>query len=872
MVEPARKPTKKITEKPVPLRRRVLVCVFVVIVVLVLLFAGLVRIIVTSSFERLQQTVVVDHITQLQALYQQRAETILKTTRLLAARDDIRQALYEQNAATRHIPITSDDVHTLGVSAVLIYDRVGNNVHSVMHDNSAYQSGALFDYLQKYLHPAHELLAAHASAEARHAIIRFEQKPLFLSAYAVVAEAPDQPAVKAQLGTVVVAQWLDDAWRDGLRLSPDQIIEFLWSDQFHVYDELSAKLRNNEPYAWEINAAHQARAYVRIPAQFNEQDMFLSMTQQQDIAAPVRHMYYLLLVACACLGIILIAVLMVSLDTQFMQRVIRLRQRLSEISQTNDTHGLVDEVPADDIGQLGGEINHVLAKQRGWREQISNRNAAMSLLFNNLPIGILSLDVNGKIQPEFSSACQDIFGRMDLEGLVFSELLIPGEEYLVTRRRLLDYFLLVRTGTVSPEELEEINPLKTIEIQHATGSLTIGCRFYRIDEKGKNTTRLFRANPDVTPTVANSILVTLTDISDEQRLMEEVARSQADYEQLKSMAEDVELFHGFITAGRRVNQELSDLVASFGDADDKVRLGDMQRLVGLLVRGGEAFVLTALQKASKQCASDIVSALGMTNIGESEVRRFRYAVADIEAAINQTEKQFRTLLGLGVEAHAARTLGMMRQAAVHGTVEELRQRKRQILNSMESHKREVVRIGLAQVIRSIPKMASRRNVTIHFSIAGEEVPIELHTIEVLNQVLPHLFRFAFDHGLEKTEVRRAVGKLEAFNLSLSCERTQHAIVVRLADDGQGIDPQRMRRMAIEQKLLTEEQASALSDDDARNLIFSLMHEASNGSYSGIRYIGLNLIVARLHDELDASICVEALHRVGTSMVITIPLN
>jgi chemotaxis protein histidine kinase CheA len=848
-------------KKSVSLRRRVLVWLSLTVLVLLVLFAWLAQGILTSGFKRIEQVRVQDELQRLDALFEQRCAELNQTTFALAARDDVRRFLSEplngQPSTVGQLPLASDDIRALRVDSVLIYNALGELAHVVTHEKQRYQEEALIEQVSLFLRSDQGHLARNAIGQARHALIRLDNKPLFLSTCSVL-DQDKQSGDKRQLGTVILLRWLDPAWNEEFNQAAQQIVNFIWRDQI-----------NNEKNGDQEQPLNKAQ--LRMVQQVQDSELFLQVTLERNAAKQGQQTYYMLIVALVCVGMVLILVLTLNLDMHVIRRVSRLQQRLSEISQTNDPKGLVDELPSDEIGQLGSEINHLLAKQRGWREKIVNRNAAMSLIFNNLPIGILSLDMNGKIQSEFSSACHEIFGRVDLEGLVFSELIAPGEANLVIRRQLIDYLLLVRGGTVSPEALEEINPLKAVQLNSLSGPIIIGCRFYRIDERGKNTTRLFRVTNEP-PVVVNSILVTLTDITDQHRLMEEVARSQADYEQLKSMAEDVELFHSFITAGRRVNNDLTALVSSLGDAEDKVRLIDMQRLVNLLVQGGEAFALTALHKSSKQFANELTTALGMAHVGESEVRRFRYVVADIEGAINQTEKQFRTLLGLGVENDAIRSLGVVRQESAHVTLEELRERKRQILLNMEGNKRELARIGLAPVIRSVPKMAARRGVEIHFSIAGEDTPIELHTLEVLNQVLPHLFRFAFDHGLDKPDDRRMAHKLEAFDLSLTCERTSHNITLRLTDDGKGIDPQLMRRMAVEQKMFTEEQVRSLSDADAQNLIFSLMHEAGNGSESGVRYMGLNLIVARLHDELKATIRVEARAQVGTSMVISIPLR
>jgi two-component system, chemotaxis family, sensor kinase CheA len=81
----------------------------------------------------------------------------------------------------------------------------------------------------------------------------------------------------------------------------------------------------------------------------------------------------------------------------------------------------------------------------------------------------------------------------------------------------------------------------------------------------------------------------------------------------------------------------------------------------------------------------------------------------------------------------------------------------------------------------------------------------------------------------------------------------------------------MRRKAVEQNLLTDEQAAALSDQEAQELVFTVVHDDGDGSDSGVRYVGINLIVQRLRDELQANVTVQSTIGQGTAIVIAIPL-
>jgi hypothetical protein len=187
--------------------------------------------------------------------------------------------------------------------------------------------------------------------------------------------------------------------------------------------------------------------------------------EQLEAAEEFQFTWNMIITAIAVTGGIIAVAVAIIFEVGVHARLIRLSKDLAEIAQTNDQVSLVYAGGTDEIGRLGMEINRLLASQRGWREQISRRNASMRLIFDTLPIGLLSVDTLGRIQPDRSSATAELLGRPDLEGLDLGDLLVPGSSNLTTRRRLSDYLAIVRGGTIDAVGLDEVNPLKTVTVQ-----------------------------------------------------------------------------------------------------------------------------------------------------------------------------------------------------------------------------------------------------------------------------------------------------------------------------------------------------------------------------------------------------------------------
>jgi hypothetical protein len=428
----------------------------------------------------------------------------------------------------------------------------------------------------------------------------------------------------------------------------------------------------------------------------------------------------ILMVAIAITGILLAVAVVPLLEWMVLLRITRLGERLGEIAQTNDATGLVDQSGSDEIADLAGEVNRLLASQRGWREQISRRNAAMRLIFDTLPIGLLSLDEQGRIQPERSTATAELLGRHDLDGLDLGEMVAPGASGAITRNRLTDFLQIVRSGSIDPGELDEVNPVKFITVQRSNGPLILRLRFYRI-ENGSNTTRHFRRETGVL-SEAGGILVTLTDISDERRLAEEVQRSHADFAKLKAMAEDVDLFHGFLERVRMLVTQLNDLSVRMGSAPTRVQLRDLQRNVRALRISAEAFGLAPLEQVARNFDGELVRFIGLANLSDVEVRRCRYGVADLEAAVIAIERQFRVMMGDGGATTAVPAVPGRARPTID--VGQVRVAKRNSLVRLTGLQMQPVRVALAPSIRMAMPMARRRGIDLRFSVQGEETALE----------------------------------------------------------------------------------------------------------------------------------------------------
>jgi two-component system chemotaxis sensor kinase CheA len=139
--------------------------------------------------------------------------------------------------------------------------------------------------------------------------------------------------------------------------------------------------------------------------------------------------------------------------------------------------------------------------------------------------------------------------------------------------------------------------------------------------------------------------------------------------------------------------------------------------------------------------------------------------------------------------------------------------------------------------RAADELSRKLQKPVVFEVEGENVRIDRSLLERLIDPLLHMVRNAIDHGLESSEGRRAARKPAEGRVRVKVERQAAQLSIVVEDDGAGLDPRRLKQVAIERGLLTPGEAVRLADADALELItlpgFSTASEATEVSGRGV---------------------------------------
>ena len=175
-----------------------------------------------------------------------------------------------------------------------------------------------------------------------------------------------------------------------------------------------------------------------------------------------------------------------------------------------------------------------------------------------------------------------------------------------------------------------------------------------------------------------------------------------------------------------------------------------------------------------------------------------------------------------------------------------------------------------RVPRLLRELGSSTGKHVKLEVSGEMTELDKTVIERLSEPMTHLIRNAVDHGIEPPEERRAAGKDPEGTLTLSAEQKAGRIIIRIADDGRGIDRERVLAKAIANGLVAPE--AQLSDDDINQLIFapgfSTAAQVSNISGRGV---GMDVVKQNVK-ELGGRITIESTPGKGTSFSLALPLT
>jgi two-component system chemotaxis sensor kinase CheA len=174
--------------------------------------------------------------------------------------------------------------------------------------------------------------------------------------------------------------------------------------------------------------------------------------------------------------------------------------------------------------------------------------------------------------------------------------------------------------------------------------------------------------------------------------------------------------------------------------------------------------------------------------------------------------------------------------------------------------------------RIVRDLASELGKHIDLEMLGAETELDRQVLDLIKDPLTHMVRNSADHGLERTEERRALGKSERGRIRLSAFHEGGHIIIQISDDGCGLNTARIKAKAVAQGLVSDTEADKLSESQIHKFIFvpGFSTATQVTSVSG-RGVGMDVVRNNI-DQIGGTIDVKSVAGEGVSFTLKIPLT
>jgi two-component system chemotaxis sensor kinase CheA len=176
---------------------------------------------------------------------------------------------------------------------------------------------------------------------------------------------------------------------------------------------------------------------------------------------------------------------------------------------------------------------------------------------------------------------------------------------------------------------------------------------------------------------------------------------------------------------------------------------------------------------------------------------------------------------------------------------------------------------LPRIVRDLSNELGKK---IELEMQGADTELDRQVLDLIKDPLTHMVRNSADHGLETPEQRRAAGKPERGHIRLSAYHEGGYIIIKIADDGRGLDTDRIKAKAVAQGLVSEADIEKLTESQIHKFIFApgFSTAAKITNVSG-RGVGMDVVRNNI-DQIGGTIDVKSVAGAGLSFTIKIPLT
>jgi two-component system chemotaxis sensor kinase CheA len=178
----------------------------------------------------------------------------------------------------------------------------------------------------------------------------------------------------------------------------------------------------------------------------------------------------------------------------------------------------------------------------------------------------------------------------------------------------------------------------------------------------------------------------------------------------------------------------------------------------------------------------------------------------------------------------------------------------------------------AKLPRMVRDLSQKLNKQVHLEMRGEETELDKSVADEIGDPLVHLVRNAIDHGIETPAERQAKGKQAGGQLTIAASQEGNSIVIRINDDGRGIQVEKIKAKALAKGLISEAELATMEHREVLNLIFlpgfSTAEQVTDVSGRGV---GMDVVRTNIR-KINGSVDLESEPGKGSQIIIKLPLT
>ena len=178
----------------------------------------------------------------------------------------------------------------------------------------------------------------------------------------------------------------------------------------------------------------------------------------------------------------------------------------------------------------------------------------------------------------------------------------------------------------------------------------------------------------------------------------------------------------------------------------------------------------------------------------------------------------------------------------------------------------------AKLPRMVRDLSQKLNKQVHLEMRGEETELDKSVADEIGDPLVHLVRNAIDHGIETPAERQAKGKAGEGQLTIAASQEGNSIVIRINDDGRGIQVEKIKEKALAKGLISEAELATMEHREILNLIFlpgfSTAEKVTDVSGRGV---GMDVVRTNIR-KINGSVDLESEPGKGSQIIIKLPLT